>query len=187
MNLTTNQTKTGSLTIAGTGILSTTNGVILNTGGGANGLIVQKGNVGIGTTTPGTKLEVAGQIKITGGSPSAGKVLTSDANGLASWENSLGGPTTGSENLRMIRGKVLENGTIYSGTGFTVKHTDKSGIYEINYTAFFSRPIIVATPDTAGVKFVSGTADTTSAIVSINGIGGAARDENFNFIVVGPK
>lgn len=43
-------------------------------------------NVGIGTTTPGAKLEVAGQVKITGGTPGAGKVLTSDANGLATWE-----------------------------------------------------------------------------------------------------
>lgn len=45
------------------------------------------GNVGIGTTNPGAKLEVAGQIKITGGTPGAGKVLTSDASGLASWSN----------------------------------------------------------------------------------------------------
>ncbi|TSC60119.1 MAG: putative membrane-anchored cell surface protein, partial [Parcubacteria group bacterium Gr01-1014_107] len=43
-------------------------------------------NVGIGTDNPGTaKLAVAGQIKITGGSPAAGKFLTSDAAGLASW------------------------------------------------------------------------------------------------------
>ncbi len=45
------------------------------------------GNVGIGTTSPdpNAKLEIAGQIKITGGAPGAGLVLTSDANGLASW------------------------------------------------------------------------------------------------------
>lgn len=43
------------------------------------------GNVGIGTASPGAKLEVAGQVKITGGTPGAGKILTSDATGLASW------------------------------------------------------------------------------------------------------
>ncbi|MFA6232963.1 MAG: tail fiber domain-containing protein [Bacteroidota bacterium] len=49
--------------------------------------VLKNGNVGIGLVTPSTKLEVAGQIKITGGSPASGKVLTSDASGLASWED----------------------------------------------------------------------------------------------------
>lgn len=50
-------------------------------------LVKNGGNVGIGmgATAPTAKLEVAGQVKITGGTPGAGKVLTSDANGLASW------------------------------------------------------------------------------------------------------
>jgi len=43
------------------------------------------GYVGVGTSAPATNLDVAGQIKIGGGSPGAGKVLTSDANGLAQW------------------------------------------------------------------------------------------------------
>ena len=54
------------------------------------------GNVGIGTNTPGAKLEVAGQVKITGGTPGAGKVLTSDADGLATWQTAGGGAPTGS-------------------------------------------------------------------------------------------
>jgi len=49
--------------------------------------------VGIGTTTPGAALEVAGQVKITGGSPGVGKVLTSDADGLASWQAASGVPS----------------------------------------------------------------------------------------------
>ncbi len=46
-----------------------TGGLLLNTGGAANGLIVQNGNVGIGTTVPGEKFEVTGNIKLSGASP----------------------------------------------------------------------------------------------------------------------
>jgi len=45
------------------------------------------GNVGIGVGPPAVaKLEVAGQLKINGGAPAAGKFLMSDANGLGTWE-----------------------------------------------------------------------------------------------------
>ena len=60
-----------------------TGSVYLDDGGASNYFA---GNVGIGTANPGAKLDVAGQIKITGGAPAAGKVLTSDAAGLASWQ-----------------------------------------------------------------------------------------------------
>ena len=49
------------------------------------------GDLGIGVTNPGAKLEVAGQVKITDGSEGAGKVLTSDVAGLATWETPAGG------------------------------------------------------------------------------------------------
>jgi hypothetical protein len=49
------------------------------------------GNVGIGTGSPGAKLDVAGQVKITGGTPGSGKVLTSDSSGLATWQPARGG------------------------------------------------------------------------------------------------
>lgn len=62
-----------------------------------NGNADFSGNVGIGTTSTGAKLEIAGGVKISdsiniggqmrimSGNPGAGKVLTSDASGLASW------------------------------------------------------------------------------------------------------
>lgn len=52
------------------------------------------GNVGIGTGLPDAKLHVAGQIRITGGNPGDGKVLTSDANGLGTWQTPGGGGGT---------------------------------------------------------------------------------------------
>lgn len=42
-------------------------------------------NIGIGNNNPTAKLDVAGTIKITDGTQGDGKVLTSDANGLATW------------------------------------------------------------------------------------------------------
>ena len=48
------------------------------------------GNLGIGTASPGAKLDVAGTVKIVDGTQGAGKVLTSDAAGLASWTTPSG-------------------------------------------------------------------------------------------------
>jgi hypothetical protein len=48
--------------------------------------ILKNGNIGIGTKDPEYKLDVSGQLRLTGGSPGNGKVLTSDASGLASWQ-----------------------------------------------------------------------------------------------------
>lgn len=66
------------------------------------------GNVGIGTITPSAKLEVAGQVKITGGVPGAGKVLTSDGVGLATWETPSA-PTSGSINSsHILDGSIVD-------------------------------------------------------------------------------
>lgn len=45
------------------------------------------GNIGLGTTTPNAKLEVNGAVKIVDGTQASGKVLTSDATGLATWQS----------------------------------------------------------------------------------------------------
>ncbi|MBK7150099.1 MAG: hypothetical protein IPH78_15190 [Bacteroidetes bacterium] len=71
--------------------------------------------VGIGTTTPdlASKLDVIGAVKITDGTQGTGKVLTSDAAGLASWQTlpTIAGPTgpqgaTGADGARTNRPQV---------------------------------------------------------------------------------
>ena len=49
------------------------------------GLVLSQ-NVGIGTSTPNAKLHVNGTLKVADGTQGAGKILTSDATGLASWQ-----------------------------------------------------------------------------------------------------
>lgn len=64
------------------------------------------GNVGIGTNSPDSKLDVDGQVKIRGGNPGTGKVLTSDADGLATWVT----PSFGNDGIWTDDG----NGTLYN-------------------------------------------------------------------------
>ena len=71
--------------------------------------IKQGGNVGIGNSAPGAKLEVSGQIKITGGSPGQNKVLYSDASGLANW----GGDLLSGNNVLAVLSDGSGGGTLY--------------------------------------------------------------------------
>ena len=93
------------------------------------------GNVGIGLTGASEKLEVAGSIKMVDGNQALGKVITSDANGVGSWDNVVGGifeasnngsvvPTTYAFNIQdtlAIRGVSSSPlATFTSGTGLEI-------------------------------------------------------------------
>lgn len=62
-------------------------------------LFAQSGNVGIGTTTPTAKLHVNGSVKITDGTEGAGKVLTSDAAGKATWQTFTSSSSSSSDSV----------------------------------------------------------------------------------------
>lgn len=77
-----------------TGITGGTQNYVPKFGTGGTGLYLSQffdngTNIGIGTVAPGAKLDIAGTIRITGGGVGSGKVLTSDATGLASWQPSV--------------------------------------------------------------------------------------------------
>lgn len=71
------------------------------------------GNVGIGTTTPVAKLDILGNIKIVDGTQGVGKVLTSDAAGLASWAIPTGG---GGSSWDLLGNAGTVAGTNFLGT-----------------------------------------------------------------------
>jgi hypothetical protein len=80
-----------------------------------NMVIKGGGNVGIGVD-PTQKLDVNGQIRIRGGAPGAGKVLTSTADGTATWEDAPGGGGNVSGNYLLVSGSsnvTVPNDTYY--------------------------------------------------------------------------
>lgn len=84
--------------------------------------ITDTGNVGVGTTTPSTKIDVIstipGAIKITDGTQGVGKILISDANGVGTWSETTGTAVT----LESTVGSpiTLTNVLKYTGASATV-------------------------------------------------------------------
>jgi hypothetical protein len=130
------------------------------------------GNVGVGTSTPASKLEVRGDIRL----GSFGEYFT---------------PASG-ENLRVIRGKVSAAGSISFGTGFTAVRSS-TGVYSITYSTPFPTgqwPIMTASAESNGTvarfAMINTPTHISCTIRIVNGSGTAA-DADFYFIVVGPR
>jgi hypothetical protein len=85
MNAGGNSTLTNATAIGANATATVSNSVVLG----------NNANVGIGTSAPTAKLHVQGAVKIVDGTQQVGYVLTSDANGNASWQMPTGpiGPT----------------------------------------------------------------------------------------------
>ncbi|MGB2696394.1 MAG: hypothetical protein WBD28_00885, partial [Candidatus Zixiibacteriota bacterium] len=88
--------------------------------------------LGIGTTAPDEELHVQGSIKMVDGNQAAGKVLTSDANGVGTWQASaaggIGGSGTANYVPKFTASTTLGNSAIYEtgsriGIGTTTPDT----------------------------------------------------------------
>jgi len=106
------------------------NNLGLNLENSAN-FIINGGRVGIGTASPDTNLHVVGQVKITGGTPGAGKVLTSDATGLATWQTpTVGTVTSIATNNGLTGGTITSTGTIgLTGQALALHNLGTNGIF----------------------------------------------------------
>ena len=97
--------------------------------------------VGIGTNSPDERLHVAGSVKIVDGTQANGYVLTSDANGKASWKNPVDSNSYGeiykTSNSALAIGAItlgtsgLSQGTTLNATNIQVA---KTGVYRITYS-----------------------------------------------------
>jgi hypothetical protein len=151
--------------------------------------ILDGGNVGIGTTNPTAKLEIAGTIKIADGSEGATKVLTSDAAGLASWsaapvsdsskntgfwgQNLSNQPFTTSF-LPVINSELFDDGNSFSGGLYTVP---AAGLYQFNVNTNFifsnvtsQSTIQIVIENTGFVSYGSQTAIIPAAFSGVSDI-----------------
>jgi hypothetical protein len=92
------------------------------------------GNVGIGNATPTEKLEVQGSVKIVDGTQGAGKVLTSDAAGKASWQSPAGSVLS---TYNITPHSNAASGATYVLPGFSYTVT-KAGNYRIEFRCWNS-------------------------------------------------
>jgi hypothetical protein len=153
---------------------------ISNDGDDHIALMPSNGNVGIGTNTPGYKLDVNGGIRV---------------KGQAIIDNSY--IPAGVENLGLIRGTVNADGSIAGGKGFTVKRQTQ-GVYDVFFaTSFSDTPTVAVTQIYRGnVSDLGGDTRDNAVVVGVNKgqvrlkVGeddGKASDRMFGFIVMGPR
>ncbi len=124
-------------------VASQSNSIILGNSSNNNN------KIGIGTNTPDERLHVAGSVKIVDGTQGVGKVLTSDANGRATWASPSSSKSyadiyLGGNNVQTL----AHNGTVTFGTtgslsNITVNNNNiqvlVAGRYRISYKITFYR------------------------------------------------
>jgi trimeric autotransporter adhesin len=161
------------------------------------GLIVS-GNVGVGTNAPTQKLHVAGNLltsgtvtsagevtsafTLTGNGAGAGKVLTSDATGVATWQTAAGGGATLGANI--FTGDQAINGLLTVNSSHT---TNLVGTIQGNANAATGQTFGVAgvtSSATSNAAGVVGTAASASGMVyGVSGSTSSATD--FSVGVIG--
>jgi hypothetical protein len=148
------------------------------------GMAANGGSVGIGTYAPGAKLDVRGDVRVTGDVALGPSALR---------------PVAGTSGLRIVWGRVGGNGTVDGGEGFSVVRQGP-GRYRITFdTPFPIEPTVIVTNIFGSVAVDAGTSVLpaenalvdqilpASAVIATGNSTGGRADKSFCFIAVGPR
>lgn len=124
-----------------------------------------EGNVGIGTPTPTAKLDVTGQVKIQDGTQGASKILTSDANGLASWQELVPYSKSATNASTLL--------------GLTNTGTGKAGEFVISNASNSNNALNAITNGTGNTLYATNSSSTVAAarLVNSTNLGNAVEIE----------
>lgn len=128
--------------------------------------IAGNGNVGIGTDDPSQRLDINGQVRIRGGAPAAGKILTSAADGTATWE--VPAPVSVPGSIDWTSTVWVNNSDHTVGAGEEVVHFYNMGgtrsivLGTCNASTNVNRQIVVVNHGSRGSSTTEGTARNIS-------------------------
>ncbi len=144
--------------------------------------INRNGNIGIGTTAPATTLQVNGSFRLTNGTQANGRVLVSDANGTATWQN-LSQNTYGTNN-QGVTGTTdisINTTTFTDMSQMTITFTPVHNIIYVNFTIagyesvsswaqqYVDFRILRNGTVVGGANCTAGDADYSDLVTSFNG------------------
>lgn len=130
-----------------------------------NAMTLTTSGVGIGTTSPTNALQVNGNIQMGPGG----------ANYASSSQ----------ENLRIIRGTVNANGSIFAGSGFTLQHV-ATGHWRVLFNTPYSGNPTATVSCLKAIGNVNAYS-TSSFDVVMSNTAGTLVDDGFSFIAMGPQ
>lgn len=157
------------------------------TGGTSNYAILvapSEGSVGIGTLTPDSTLHVFGGFKYVNGSQGAGKVLTSDANGGATWGTISTGLTVGTTSIA----SGTDTKVLYNNAGTLGEYTiSGTGNVAMTTSPTFTTPAL-GTPSALVGTNITGTAASLTAgnattLATSRNLNGAAFNGSADVVV----
>jgi hypothetical protein len=123
------------------------------------------GNVGLGTVSPQEKLHVEGSIRMVDGNQAAGYVMTSDADGTATWTNpdSIQTASTGLGGYTMQWGGELKSDSY-------AKYGGKPGEGKQEYSSYKTKGVVPVSGNITKYSWSSEHANSNSVIdIIING------------------